>query len=473
MPERPRIEREQTGLVLDAGMDAAMDAPPESDRTVVSSDVIAGHTTVIADAASAAVTRPQRGRRAAAAFIFVTIALDMLAMGMIAPVLPKLITSFLGGNESGAAEMFGIFGTVWAVMQFGFSPLLGSLSDRFGRRPIILLSNFGLGVDYLVMALAPTLGWLFVGRVVSGITSASIPTAMAYIADVTDPEKRAEAFGMVSAAFGLGFVLGPALGGVLGDVNPRLPFWVAGGMSLLNAMYGMFVLPESLPAEHRGTFSWKRANPLGSLTLLRRHKELFGIGGVLLLSYLTQQSLQNTWVLYTDYRYHWTARGVGLSLGLVGLGSVVVGGLLVRPMVRWFGQRTTLLLGLAIGWVGFAIFGLAPTGTLFLLGIPLMNLWGLTGPTAQGLMSVHVTPQEQGQLQGAVQCIRGLTALIGPGLFTFVFAMAIKPHAHVHLPGAPFLLAAGVLLSALPVAMAVTRQRTARPGQTRSRAMGG
>src|ERR1700757_750497 len=201
-------------------------------------------------------------RRAAAAFIFVTITLDMLAMGMIAPVLPKLITGFMGGNEANGAEMFGIFGTVWAVMQFGFSPLLGSLSDRFGRRPIVLLSDFGLGIDYLVMALAPTLGWLFVGRVVSGITSASVPTAMAYIADVTDPKKRAEAFGMARAAFGLGFVLGPALGGVLGNVSPRLPFWVAGGMSLLNAMYGLFVLPESLSKDHRGVFSWKHANPL-------------------------------------------------------------------------------------------------------------------------------------------------------------------------------------------------------------------
>src|SRR5690242_17090277 len=314
-------------------------------------------------------------RRAAAAFIFVTIALDMLAMGMIAPVLPQLITSFMGGNTASGAEMFGIFGTVWAVMQFGFSPLLGSLSDRFGRRPIVLLSNFGLGADYIVMAVAPTLGWLFLGRVVSGITSASVPTAMAYIADVTDPKKRAEAFGMVSAAFGLGFVLGPALGGVLGNVSPRLPFWVAGAMSLLNAMYGLFVLPESLSKEHRGAFSWRQANPVGSLTLLRRHRELFGMGLVLLLSYLTQQSLVNTWVLYTDYRYQWSARTVGLSLALVGVGSVIVGALLVRPLVRWLGQRKTLLFGLGIGWIGFAIFGLAPVGWIFLLGIPLMNLW--------------------------------------------------------------------------------------------------
>lgn len=444
-------ERGESGTALDPELTTAADQPMAPSAGCAAP--------VEYDASQPHLHLPHR-RRAAAAFIFVTIALDMLAMGMIAPVLPQLITSFMGGNTASGAEMFGIFGTVWAVMQFGFSPLLGSLSDRFGRRPIVLLSNFGLGIDYLVMALAPTLGWLFVGRVVSGITSASVPTAMAYIADVTDPKKRAEAFGMVSAAFGLGFVLGPALGGVLGNVSPRLPFWVAGGMSLLNAMYGMFVLPESLPREHRGIFSWKQANPLGSLTLLRRHRELFGMGCVLLLSYLTQQSLVNTWVLYTDYRYSWSARTVGLSLALVGVGSVIVGALLVRPLVKWFGQRKTLLLGLGIGWVGFAIFGLAPVGWMFLLGIPLMNLWGLAGPTAQGLMSVHVNPQEQGQLQGAVQCIRGLTALVGPGLFTFVFAAAIKP-GRIHLPGAPFLLAAGILLSALPVAAMVTRREAA------------
>jgi DHA1 family tetracycline resistance protein-like MFS transporter len=403
----------------------------------------------------------KHGRHAAVSFIFVTVALDIMAMGMIAPVLPRLITDFLGGNHVNAAETLGIFGTVWAVMQFFFSPLLGALSDRYGRRPIVLLSNFGLGLDYLVMALAPTLPWLFAGRLVSGITSASIPTAMAYIADVTPPKKRAGAFGLVSAAFGLGFVLGPALGGVLGNISPRLPFWVAGGMSLLNAMYGIFVLPESLPLELRGQFSWKRANPVGSLTLLRRHRELLGLAAVLFLSYLTQQSLMNAWVLYLDFRYGWTNRDVGLSLALVGIGSVIVGGFLVKPLVKKFGDRTTMLLGLGIGWIGFAIFGFAPTGAIFLLGIPIMNLWGLSGPTAQGLMTHHVQANEQGQLQGAVQCIRGMTALIGPTLFTFVYAAAIRPGSNFHLPGAPFLLASAILLSACPLALWVTQRERA------------
>jgi MFS transporter, DHA1 family, tetracycline resistance protein len=402
------------------------------------------------------------GRRAAVAFIFVTIALDMLAMGMIAPVLPRLITYFMHGNESQSAQILGIFGTVWAVMQFFFSPMLGSLSDRFGRRPVILLSNFGLGLDYLVMALAPTLGWLFVGRVISGVTSASIPTAMAYIADVTPQQKRAAAFGMVSAAFGLGFVLGPALGGILGGVNPRLPFWAAGAMSLLNAMYGLFVLPESLGMQSRGRFSWRRANPVGSLSLLRRHRELLGLGAVLFLSYLTQQSLMNTWVLYLDYRYSWSDRAVGLSLALVGICSATVGAFLVKPVVASIGERKTILLGLAIGWMGFAIFGLAPTGKIFLMGIPVMAAWSLCGPSAQGLMTRHVAHNEQGQLQGAVQCIRGLTALIGPTLFTFTYAAALRPGSRLHLPGAPFLLASAILLSALPLAVAATgREQTA------------
>jgi len=401
------------------------------------------------------------GRHAAVAFIFVTIALDMLAMGMIAPVLPRLITDFMGGNEPRSAQILGIFGTVWAVMQFFCSPMLGSLSDRFGRRPVILLSNFGLGLDYLVMALAPTLGWLFAGRLISGVTSASIPTAMAYIADVTPPKKRAAAFGMVSAAFGLGFVLGPALGGLLGSVNPRLPFWAAGAMSLLNAMYGLFVLPESLGPGSRGKFSWKRANPVGSLALLRRHRELLGLGSVLFLSYLTQQSLMNTWVLYLDYRYRWTDRAVGLSLALVGVCSAAVGAFLVKPVVAWVGDRKAVLVGLAIGWMGFAIFGLAPTGKIFLIGIPIMAIWGLCGPAAQGLMTRHVGHTEQGQLQGAVQCIRGLTALIGPTLFTFTYAAALRPGSGLHLPGAPFLLASAILLSALPLALVTTRREEA------------
>src|SRR5471030_1096825 len=270
---------------------------------------------------------PPPRRQAAVAFIFITVVLDVLAMGIIIPVLPRLIQDFLNGDPARAAIMFGVFGTVWSAMQFFCSPIIGMLSDRFGRRRVILLSNFGLGLDYIVMALAPTLGWLFVGRVISGITGASWTTAGAYIADVTPKEKRAASFGIIGAAWGLGFILGPALGGLLGSTNPRLQFWVAAGMTLVNALYGLLVLPESLPPEKRTKrFDWSKANPVGSLTLLRSHHELFGLATVNFLYFVSHQVLQSVFVLYVGYRYQWSPRAVGLSLALVGIGSVIVQG---------------------------------------------------------------------------------------------------------------------------------------------------
>jgi DHA1 family tetracycline resistance protein-like MFS transporter len=394
-------------------------------------------------------------------FVFVTILLDMLALGMIVPVLPKLVIDFFAGDMGRAAKMYGLFGTVWALMQFIFSPVLGALSDRFGRRPIILLSNFGLGLDYIVMALSPNVGWLFVGRVVSGITAASVPTASAYIADVTPVEKRAAAFGMLGAAFGAGFVLGPAVGGLLGNISPRLPFWVAAGFSLCNAMYGLFVLPESLAACHRSAFAWRRANPVGALKLLRSHRELFGLAGVASLSFLAHEVLPSTFVLYTHYRYAWDEKTVGLSLAAIGVCYGFVQGGMVGPCVARLGERRALLIGLLFGIAGFAMFGLARTGAWFWAGIPLMACWGLSGPTAQGLMSRRVGPGEQGQLQGATNSLRGITGLIGPGLFTLTFASFIGARSDWHLPGASFLLASLLLLSALAAAWVVTRAASA------------
>ncbi len=398
-----------------------------------------------------------RGRRAAATFIFFTVTLDMLAMGMIAPVLPRLITNFLHGNTAGAAEMLGIFGTLFAGMQFFFSPVLGSLSDRYGRRPVVLLSNFGLGLDYMLMAWAPALSWLFVGRVISGLTASSIPTAMAYMSDVTPHEKRAAAFGMLSAAFGMGFVLGPAVGGILGNVNPRLPFWVAGGLSLLNGLYGLFVLPESLAKEHRSPFSWKRANPVGSVSMLTRNHVLLGIAGLLLLGYIAQQSLMNVYVIYADYRYQWTDRTVGLSLATIGIFSGLYGALLVKPVVKWLGERRAMVLGYVGGAAGYMMFGLSATGMLFWMGIPLLNLMSVAWPSAQSLMSREIGPSEQGQLQGAVNSLRGIAGLLGPGLFTYIFSKSIGVGAPIHLPGMPFFVAAGMLIAALGL-MVVIRQ---------------
>ena len=395
--------------------------------------------------------------RAALAFILITVTLDMLALGVIIPVLPKLVVDFLGGDSGRGAEIYGLFGTVWALAQFVCSPIQGALSDRFGRRPVILLSNFGLGLDYVVMALAPNLAWLFVGRAVSGMTSASLTTAYAYIADVSPPEKRAANFGLVGAAFGVGFIMGPALGGLLGSVDPRLPFWTAAALSLANALYGFFVLPESLPRERRMAFSWKRANPLGSLKLLRSHRELLGLAAVNFLGSLAHAVLPSMFVLYVGYRYGWGERAVGLTLAVIGVFSVVVQGGLVRPAVQWLGERRALLAGLLCGSAGFAIYGLAPSGPMFWIGIPFMALWGLAGAASQGLMTRRVGGSEQGQLQGANSSVRGITELIGPGLFTQIFAFFIGAGSAWHLPGAPFLLAGLLLAAALVLAWRVTR----------------
>ena len=392
--------------------------------------------------------KPPAGRRAAAIFIFFTVTLDMLALGMIAPVFPRLIEGFLNGDTSSAAKMLGLFGTVFAAMQFFFSPIIGSLSDRFGRRPLVLLSNFGLGFDYILMALAPALSWLFVGRVISGLTASSIPTAMAYMADVTPRERRAAAFGMLNAAFGAGFVLGPAVGGLLGNINPRLPFWVAGGLSLINGLYGLFVLPESLSEKNRSPFSWARANPVGSLNLLNRGGML-AISGVLLLGYIAQQVLMNVYVIYADYRYHWTDRTVGFSLAVVGICTAVYGALLVKPVVAKLGERGAMTFGLIGGAIGYSMIGLSRTGLFLWIGIPFLNLMTFAWPAAQSLLSRKTSPSEQGQLQGAINSLRGIAGLIGPGLFTYIFSKSIGADAILHLPGAPFYAAAAMLLIAL------------------------
>ena len=390
--------------------------------------------------------------RRALAFIFCTVTLDCLALGLMLPVLPTLVLGFTGGDTARAAEVFGVFATAWGLMQVLFSPLLGALSDSYGRRPVILISCLGLGLDYVFMALAPSLALLFVGRVISGITAATISTSFAYIADVTEPEKRAKSFGLVGVGFGLGFVLGPAIGGLLGGLDPRLPFWVAAGASLLNAAFGWFVLPESLPPEKRMAFAWRRANPLGALRLLASKRGLLGLSTVDFVGNVAHQVLPSVFVLYAGHRYGWGETTVGLTLALVGIASAIVQGLLVGPMVKRLGARRALLTGMAFGSAGMAIYGLAPTGGLFWLGVPVMAVWGISGPALMEMMSRRVGPSEQGQLQGAGSSLRSLTGLVGPGLFTLTFAAFIGP-----LPGAPFLLAALILLLNLGIAAVVTR----------------
>ncbi len=395
-------------------------------------------------------------RKAAIAFIFAIVLLDVIALGIVIPVLPKLVESMVGETARGA-EIFGLFGTAWALMQFFCSPLLGALSDRFGRRPVLLISMAGHGLDYILMAVAPNLIWLFVGRVISGITAASFGTAYAYIADVTEPEKRAQSFGIVGAAFGVGFVLGPALGGILGAYDPRLPFWVAAGFSLANAAYGYLFVPESLPPERRMAFSLARANPVGSLKLVRRRPELSGLAGVNFLHQLAHASLPAIAVLYTSYRYGWDSQMMGLSLAAIGIMSGLVQGTLIKPIVARIGERRTLLVGLLFGAAGFAIYGVASTGLQFWAGIPVMALWGIAGAATQAMMSKLVTASEQGQLQGANASIMAVAGLIGPGLFSFTFAWSIGRGDAVQLPGLAFLLAAALLVVAVALAWQVTR----------------
>ena len=397
-------------------------------------------------------------RRAALAFVFVTVLLDILAFGMIIPVLPHLLASFLEGNLARTAIVHGLFASSFMVMQFVFSPVQGALSDRFGRRPVILLSNLGLGLDFLLMAVAQTLPLLFIGRVLSGITSASFSTANAYLADVTAPADRAAAYGKLGMAFGIGFVLAPAVGGLIGDANPRLPFWIAAGLSLANFCYGYFVLPESLPPDRRSPFSWRRANPVASLSFLSHHPEVFALAGVVFLMQLAHIVYPSVFVLYSDYRFDWGAKTVGFTLAGVGVLSIIVQGGLIKRFIKAFGERRTLLLGLAFGTTGFVLYGLAPSGAWFWAAMPVAALWGIATPAAQALMTRQVSPTEQGRLQGSIVSLSSVAGILGPTIFTRAFSDAASRGPHNPWVGVTFWLAAAMLAAGLLLAWRATRE---------------
>jgi DHA1 family tetracycline resistance protein-like MFS transporter len=385
-------------------------------------------------------------------------------LGLSAEEATQSVAARLAPITATAAFYVGLFGFVWALMQFVCAPILGALSDRFGRRKVILISCVGLGLDYILMALAPDLTWLFIGRIISGITAASFATAAAYIADVSPPEKRAASYGLVGAAWGVGFIVGPGLGGFLGGwFGVRVPFWVAAGLTLANAAYGFFVLPESLAPENRSAFSWRRANPLGSFKLLRSHPELLGLASVLLLYQLAHQVFPSVFVLYAGHRYEWGADVVGLTLMVVGIVGVFMQGYMVRRTASMLGEVKMLFIGLGSGALGYFIYGIADNGWFFWSAIPVFSLVGYFTPAIQGLMTRRVSSKEQGQLQGANSSMMGIAGMLGPLIFTAIFAAGIDPKQGIHLPGAPFFLATTLHLVAVCVAIVILRR-----GRTRS-----
>ena len=399
---------------------------------------------------------PKPVRRAALAFIFVTVLLDMLSFGLIIPGFPHLIASFVDGDIARATVWHGVFMTAFMLMQFVFSPVQGALSDHYGRRPVILMSNLGLGLDFILMAVANSLPLLLIGRVLSGITSASVSTANAYLADVTPPEQRAQAFGKLGMAFGLGFVIAPAIGGFLSELHPRMPFVFAAVLSLANFAYGYFVLPESLPPEKRAPFDWRRANPVGSLLLLRRYPQVAGLAAVLFLMAMAHLVYPSTFVLYADYRFGWGAQMVGYTLAMVGVLSAIVQGGLIRRIVTALGERRALLLGLVCGTTGFVLYGLAPSGYWFWCAMPIATLWGIAAPTAQSIMTRQVDPHEQGRLQGAIASMSSIAGIISPSIFTRVLAWESQGAVN-WLSGASFFLAALLVAAGLVVAWFTTR----------------
>ncbi len=390
-----------------------------------------------------------RSRKAGMVFILITLFLDVLGIGIIIPILPQLVTDFVGGDAGEAAFYYGLIASSYALMQFLFAPLLGALSDRFGRRPVILLSLFGFGVDYLILALAPNLIWLLIGRLFAGIMGATITAANAYIADISTPQTRAQNFGLVGAAFGLGFILGPALGGVLGSIAPRLPFYAAAVLVLLNWLYGWFILPESLAPENRCRFSWRDANPFGSIVGLRRYPLVAGLAGAFVFIALAQRGLETVWVLYTNYRFGWLELQNGLSLALVGVMTALVQGFLIRLIVPKLGERRAILLGLAVSVISLLLYGLAFQGWMMMLIIVFSSFGAIAGPAIQGLVTGAVAPSEQGQVQGSLTSLLSLSSIFAPLLSSFLFSYFTSEAAPLKLPGAPFFSGALLMLVAL------------------------
>ena len=408
--------------------------------SVLASDKVEGEPAV------AVVPAPRPGRQAAFGFIFATAIMNALSFGLMVPVLPALLKSFVGGDTASAALWQTVFALTWGAVQFFSGPVLGMASDRFGRRPVLLISTFGLGADFLLMAFAPNLGWLFLGRVLNGLTASSNSTANAYLADITAPVDRARRFGMLGSAFSVGFIMGPVLGGLLGDINIRLPFMVAAGLSLVNGLYGLFILPESLAQERRAvSFRWRGANPIAALTFLRAHGELSALAAMGFLFQISMNVWPMVYVLYTQYRYHWSIGFIGVVMMFTSAASAAVQFGLVGRVVRVIGERGAVLLGAACGAVAMTVYGWAPDGLLYFIGTPFGICSGFMMPGLMGLMSGRVGGAEQGRLQGANQSLQGIASVVAPTLYGSSFYWALHNDATLHQPGVPFYLSGAAI----------------------------
>ena len=392
-------------------------------------------------------------RNPAIIFIFITIVIDVLGIGIIIPVLPKILLELTGKGLSEASQYSGYLMASYAIMQFIFSPIIGGLSDKFGRRPVILVALFGFFLDYMILVYAPTIGWLFVGRILAGITGASFTTATAYIADISNDENRSKNFGMVGAAFGLGFILGPPIGGLLGDIGTRVPFMFAAGLSLVNALYGYFILPESLSKENRREFSWKRANPVGSLKNLGRYPALLGLVGALFCLQIAGQTHPSTWSYFTMKEFGWNLKQVGWSLAFVGLIVAIVQGGLNRIINPKIGDRNSVIIGLLFYGMGFMLFSIATTGWMMYIYMIPFGLGGIAGPSLQSLITKQVAPNEQGELQGGITSLQSVTTIVGPLIASNLFSYYSDGQDHFQFPGAAFFMAGLLTFLALGIAL--------------------
>lgn len=380
-------------------------------------------------------------KKAAMSFIFITLLIDITGLGIIIPVVPKLIEELIHGDISEAAQYSGWLGFAYAFTQFIFSPVVGNLSDKFGRRPIILISLFGFAVDYILLALAPTILWLFLGRIIAGLTGASVTTASAYVADISTDEDRAKNFGLIGAAFGLGFIIGPVLGGLLGEYGSRVPFYAAAVLCFLNFLYGYFILPESLEKDKRRDFDWKRANPVGSFRFLGKHPEISGLIVSLILIYIAGHAVQSNWNFFTMYEFSWTEKMVGISLGVVGLLVGLVQGVLIRWTTPRFGEQKSIYYGLTLYAIGMLLFAFASEGWMMFVFLIPYCLGGICGPALQSVITKNVPSGEQGELQGALTSLMSATSIIGPPLMTNLFYYFTHDEAPFKFSGAPFFLA--------------------------------